>query len=915
MKDDSNRPHEPGDALEARITAWVLGEASPFEAAELERLCAERPELKKFAKQVGEIHAGMLAAKEEGGGDWKLPEAKRRKIEALFGPEAAGEVPVKVVALPVRRTGRRMLLATAACAMLGTGFWFYLDRPGPLLAERSADAVPGYTAPSPVTKPASPPVELRAELAMDSRGAIARQEDRVEDAKKALAAVDRSRNEPTGRGLPALSPEDARELYEGRERELERMKLAQRSGETGSASYGEGWRGGGPVPGQSTPPPAAMSAQPVEGEPSLAKREEPAGGLRSGSGVIAGANFDSLPGDAPMGGLKRDLASDSPARAYGGRAVEGTPLQADGVPPAAEAQAASPPVDAFADGADFSDLGEMAKRSDPPARDPDADTRFTMDLGENLYFRQQESRATKAARELRELGKYDAARKILGDELAANPGDDGARRELERVEEAFTDYFRTEADPTRAELLAQVDSDWKLSVPAEDEMTEREKAEPQETGTAAEPFSTFSLNVSDASFRLAAAALERGEIPDPAGIRPEEFYNAFDYGDPAPADGEPVACAIVQSAHPALPQRNLLRIGVRTAAQGRGASTPLHLTLLVDGSGSMEREDRRAGLELAVARLAELLKEGDSVSVISFSRQPRLLADRLSGREAAKLPELIVRTPSEGGTNLEEGLKLAGEVAARRFQAGASNRIVLFTDGAANLGDADPASLERMIGDFRQRGIAFDAAGFGAAGLNDGLLERLTRHGNGRYHVVDKPEDADAGFAAKLAGAFRPAAEDVKVQVRFNPARVARYRLIGFGSHRLAKEDFRNDAVDAAEMAAEESGNALYQIEVLPRGEGEIGEVSVRFRDSASGAMVERSWTIPHDPRVPAFDEADPSVQLAGLAAFAAAKLRGEALADAVDFQQLAPALGSVKARYPESRQVAALEAMIGKLK
>jgi secreted protein with Ig-like and vWFA domain len=436
-----------------------------------------------------------------------------------------------------------------------------------------------------------------------------------------------------------------------------------------------------------------------------------------------------------------------------------------------------------------------------------------------------------------------------------------------------------------------------------------------ETLAADEPFSTFSLHVSDASFKLAHAAMERGEVPAAEGIRPEEFYNAFDYGDPAPAAGEPVVCVTEQSAHPAFPQRNLLRIGVRTGSQGRGASTPLNLTLLLDHSGSMEREDRNAGLAMAVRQLSSLLKEGDTITVAGFSRQPRLLADRLPGARAQELNELIARTPSEGGTNLEEGLKLAGELAKRQFNPAAQNRVVLFTDGAANLGDARPEALQARIEALRQQGIAFDAAGFGADGLNDKLLERLTRNGNGRYYVVDGPEDADAGFAKQLAGAFRPAAENVKVQVRFNPARVAKYKLIGFEEHRLQKEDFRNDAVDAAEMAAEEAGNALYQIETLPQGEGEVGEVSVRFRDVASGQMVERTWTIPYDAQAPAFDQATPSIQLAGLAAFTAEKLRGAPMADAVDFQQLGQVYAGVRARYPNSQPVADLGSMIGKMK
>ncbi len=436
-----------------------------------------------------------------------------------------------------------------------------------------------------------------------------------------------------------------------------------------------------------------------------------------------------------------------------------------------------------------------------------------------------------------------------------------------------------------------------------------------ELSANAEAFSTFSLHVSDASFKVAKAALDRGERPDPESVRPEEFYNAFDYGDPTPAPGEPVACAIEQAAHPILPQRNLVRVAMRTGAAGRAASQPLALTVLLDHSGSMEREDRHEGLNQAIVQLASLLKAGDTITVAGFSRTPRLMADRLPGERAKELIDIVRNTPSEGGTNLEEALKLGGDLALRQKNPAAQNRIVLLTDGAANLGNAKPEDLADRIRALRQQGISFDAAGLGAGGVNDRMLETLTRDGNGRYYLIDQPSDADANFAKQLAGAFRPAAENVKVQVHFNPARVGRYKLIGFEKHRLKTEDFRNDKVDAAELAAEEAGVALYQVETLPLGTGEIGEASVRFKDTSTGQMVEQTWTIPYDEKAAAFDQAAPSMQLASLAALAAEKLRGGPLAEATDFQSLTPQVAKVRAHYSTSKKVGDLIEMIGKLK
>ncbi len=431
-----------------------------------------------------------------------------------------------------------------------------------------------------------------------------------------------------------------------------------------------------------------------------------------------------------------------------------------------------------------------------------------------------------------------------------------------------------------------------------------------ELSAAKEPLSTFSLHVSDVSFRLAQAALLRGEAPDPAQVRPEEFYNAFDYGDPAPAMAEKIACHTEQSVDPVLQQRNLVRIAMTVPSTGHGAKQPLRLTVLLDTSGSMEREDRAAAVARAMKVLVSLLGRDDRVTLVGFARSPRLLAEQVPGDKAASLLDIIAKTPPDGGTNLEEAIGLGSELAQRQFMAGAQNRIVLLTDGAANLGDAVPEHLAALVESLRQRAIAFDACGVGSAGINDSVLEALTRKGSGRYYVLDSPASADEGFARQLAGAFRPAAENVKVQVRFNPARVGHYRLIGFENHRLNKEDFRNDTVAAAALAGGEAAVALYEVEALPQGEGDLGEVYVRFHDTATGRMVERSWALPYDPYAPAFDKATPSMQLAGTAALLAEKLRGGARADSINLGQLAPIVNALRNHYSHEVPVQELAAM-----
>jgi hypothetical protein len=431
-----------------------------------------------------------------------------------------------------------------------------------------------------------------------------------------------------------------------------------------------------------------------------------------------------------------------------------------------------------------------------------------------------------------------------------------------------------------------------------------------------EPFSTFSLHVSDVAFKLAKAALlEQNKWPDVEKVRVEEFVNAFDYGDPAPTQAEKVSCQIEQAAHPFRQQRNVLRVAMRTAEMGRSSDMPLQITLLLDTSGSMERADRQESISRAMEVLTSQLMPTDTVTLIGFARQPRLIQDRLTGEALGNLPTFVKQTPSEGGTNLEEALLLGAEHARRQFVEAGQNRIVLLTDGAANLGDADADSLRELVVGLRQEGIAFDACGVGAEGLNDTVLEALTRDGDGRYYLLNKPEDADTGFARQLAGAFRPAARNVKVQVRFNDRRVGNYRLLGFEKHRLKKQDFRNDKVDAAEMASSEAGVAVYEIEPLAQGNGEIGEVSVRFQDMITGQMVERSWTIAYDAGVPVLEEATPSLQLASTAAFLGQKLKKSPFGQTINLEELSQIQTNLRQCYSSDQRVASLIAMIEKAK
>lgn len=383
-----------------------------------------------------------------------------------------------------------------------------------------------------------------------------------------------------------------------------------------------------------------------------------------------------------------------------------------------------------------------------------------------------------------------------------------------------------------------------------------------EIQTSENAFSTFSLNVSDVSFKLAAASLEKGQMPDAATVRSEEFINAFDYRDPEAAPGLPIAFAWERTRYPFAHNRDLLRFSLKTAAAGRQAGRPLNVVLLLDNSGSMERGDRVQIIREALRVLAAQLQPQDKLSVITFARTPRLVADGIAGDKAGEVTEPVSELTPQGGTNLEEAMNLAYQTALRHYLTSGINRVVLLTDGAANLGNVEPDALKQKVEAHRKQGVAFDAFGVGWDGFNDDLLEVLSRNGDGRYGFINSPEEAATDFAGQLAGALKVAASDVKVQVEFNPKRVTMYRQIGYAKHQLTKEQFRDNTVDAAEIAAQEAGNALYTVAVNPAGEGPLGTVRVRYKIPGTTDYREQAWDVPFAGNAAPLEHSSPAMRL-----------------------------------------------------
>jgi secreted protein with Ig-like and vWFA domain len=339
------------------------------------------------------------------------------------------------------------------------------------------------------------------------------------------------------------------------------------------------------------------------------------------------------------------------------------------------------------------------------------------------------------------------------------------------------------------------------------------------------------------------------------------------------------------------------------------------LVLLLDTSGSMERADRVAIIREAMRVLATQLHPQDTISVVTFARTARLWADGVAGDKAGEtLPQVGGITP-EGGTNLEEAMRLAYETARRHYLANGINRVVLLTDGAANLGNVDAAALKQKVEAQRKQGIALDCFGIGWEDFNDDMLAELSGNGDGRYAFINSPEEAGTEFAAKLAGALQVAAQDVKVQVEFNPQRVVSWRQIGYAKHQLTKEQFRDNSVLAAEIAAQEAGNALYTVETKPDGIGPVATVFVRYKIPGTEDVQEHSWDVPYAGNAVALEQSSAAMRLAATSSAFSEWLAASPFAQEVSPDDLLKVLSGVPEIYGADQRPKKLEWMIRQAK
>ena len=350
-----------------------------------------------------------------------------------------------------------------------------------------------------------------------------------------------------------------------------------------------------------------------------------------------------------------------------------------------------------------------------------------------------------------------------------------------------------------------------------------------------EPVSTFSIDVDTASYAFMRRMLKQGTLPPTDAVRVEEMVNYFPYNYATPtSSSEPFGVSTELMPSPWQAGNQLVHIAVRGYDIQAAVRPPLNVVLLIDVSGSMGPDDRLPLLKKGFRMFAAQLRDQDRVSIVTYASGTSVVLEPTLGKDKAKVIAAIDALGSGGGTAGGEGLERAYAMAERNFDPKAVNRIILATDGDFNIGVSDPKELEKFIAKKRKSGVYLSIFGVGDDNLNDALIQRLAQSGNGNAAYIDSMQEARKALSEELGSTMFPIANDVKVQVEFNPKLVAGYRLIGYETRMLERRDFKDDKVDAGDMGSGHSVTAIY--EITPAGaKGKLVD-PLRYKQAHSAA-------------------------------------------------------------------------------
>jgi Ca-activated chloride channel family protein len=328
----------------------------------------------------------------------------------------------------------------------------------------------------------------------------------------------------------------------------------------------------------------------------------------------------------------------------------------------------------------------------------------------------------------------------------------------------------------------------------------------------ANPLSTFSIDVDTASYSNVRRYIDAGALPPRNAVRVEEFVNYFRYDYPQPTSKDPFSVTLEAGPCPWNVKHRLVLIGLKGREIPHDKRPPANLVFLIDVSGSMQSANRLPLVKIGLEMLVDQLRGKDRVSIVTYSNTARIVLEPTAGNKRDELLKAIHSLNASGSTNGAAGIQMAYEQAQKAFAKTGSNRVILCTDGDFNVGVSSDDALVKLIQEKAKSKVFLSVFGFGMGNTKHAKLEKIANKGNGHYAYIDKFQEAKKVFVEEMSGTLYTIAKDVKIQVEFNPAKVASYRLVGYENRMLAAQDFNNDKKDAGEIGAGHTVTALYEI-------------------------------------------------------------------------------------------------------
>jgi Ca-activated chloride channel family protein len=378
--------------------------------------------------------------------------------------------------------------------------------------------------------------------------------------------------------------------------------------------------------------------------------------------------------------------------------------------------------------------------------------------------------------------------------------------------------------PTRTEMAADY-----AAVPYSGESYEMIVDNPV-VATADQTKSTFAIDVDTASMSNVRRFLEDGQLPPSDAVRTEEMINYFDYGYPDPGEGYPFAVVTELAPSPFHAGDQLLQIGMQGRRIEEADLPAMNLVFLLDTSGSMEDADKLPLLKQAFGLLVARMRSQDRVAIVAYAGAAGVVLEPTDGDHKDAILAAIAGLGAGGSTAGAGGIQAAYELARASFTKQGINRVLLATDGDFNVGVTDEGELTRMIEAEAKGGIALTVLGFGTGNLADSRMEKLADHGNGNYAYIDDVAEAKKVLVEQAGGTLVTIAQDVKIQVEFDPAQVSSFRLIGYEDRVMSNQDFRNDAKDAGELGAGHTVTAIYELTPAAGASAAAAAATVRLR-------------------------------------------------------------------------------------